>query len=102
MHKRTKATAIPPNVKIAVAERDGFRCLWCSVHCEAGNAHFIRRSRGGLGIEENLLTLCAICHDKYDRSPQNDTGELWRFFRKHLQGQYPGWDASKLIYRKGA
>lgn len=102
MHKRTKATAIPPAVKAKVAERDGYRCLRCGAYCRVGNAHYIRRSRGGLGIEENILTLCDGCHSVYDQSQQNDSGEWYLFFREYLSSKYPGWEESKLIYTKGA
>lgn len=52
--KRSKATDIPQKVKQAVWERDGGRCVVCGC-CRnvMPNAHFISRSKGGLGIEEN-------------------------------------------------
>ena len=30
------------------------------------NAHYISRAHGGLGIEENIVTLCLDCHNNYD------------------------------------
>ena len=71
--KRTKATDIPQKVKQAVWERDGGRCVVCGC-CRnvMPNAHFIPRSKGGLGIEENIVTLCTNltenqCHYKPSR-----------------------------------
>lgn len=32
------------------------------------NAHVIPRSKGGLGIEENVITACLNCHHKMDQS----------------------------------
>ena len=57
--KRSKATDIPMSVKKKVWERDCGRCVVCGNHCNVmPNAHYIPRSKGGLGIEENIITLC--------------------------------------------
>lgn len=96
MNKRTKALSIPPKVKALVTERDG-----CCVYCGrpgSPNAHYIARSQSGLGIEQNILTLCDECHRRYDQSI--DREEMREFFRKYLQSKYPDWDESKLVYRK--
>ena len=63
------------------------------------NAHYIPRAQGGLGVEENVVTLCIRCHNAYDNSPQR--GILGREIRDYLKSQYPAWDENKLIYRKG-
>jgi 5-methylcytosine-specific restriction endonuclease McrA len=62
------------------------------------NAHYISRAQGGLGVEENIVTLCADCHRAYDQT----TARKWyrERIREYLKNQYPGWDESKLIYRK--
>lgn len=96
MTRRTKALAISPEVKRRVLERDG-----CCVYCGrpgAPNAHYIPRSQGGLGIEENILTLCTACHQDYDFGPHRE--EMGDFFRKYLAQHYLGWDELKLYYRK--
>ena len=98
MKKRTKALMIPPEVKAKVWERDGGRCIVCGSRNAAANAHYIARSHGGLGIEENVLTLCAECHRKYDQTTARRT--LRPFFRGYLQKMYPGWDESRLIYKR--
>lgn len=99
--KRARACDISQKVKAAVWERDGGCCVICGRHDTAApNAHYIRRSRGGLGIAENIVTLCAECHRRQD----NGTGEQQRLYnaaiRAYLQGIYPGWDESKLVYSK--
>ena len=96
MHKRTKALAIPREVRRRVSERDGGRCILCGM---PGNpeAHYLPRAQGGLGIEENILTLCRRCHRAYDGAKRK---ELRPVLREYLREQYPGWDESSLIYQK--
>lgn len=94
--RRTKALEIPPKVKQKVLERDG-ACIWCGRPGQP-NAHFIARSQGGLGIEENILTLCLDCHRRYDQTDQR--AKMREYFKNYLQEQYPGWDESKLYYKK--
>ncbi len=96
--KRTKALAIPDEVKRAVWDRDGGRCVCCGSRRASPNAHYIARSQGGLGIEQNVLTLCADCHRKYDQSVKRK--ELRAFFRGYLKKMYPGWDEAELIYKR--
>lgn len=95
--KRTKALAIPQKVKRKVYERDGGRCIICG---RAGfpNAHYISRAHGGLGIEENIVSLCAGCHRDYDQSVQRRS--LGRVIASYLKGVYPDWNEDNLIYRK--
>lgn len=95
--KRTKALDISPAVKAAVYERDGGRCVLCG-RPGFPNAHFIPRSQGGLGVEENVLTLCAWCHDRYDNGPYRAQTEAE--LEAYLRGLYPDWSREKLYYRK--
>ena len=75
MRKDTKARDFDRNTKFAISERDSIDGWPCCVFCGAAapselawsNAHYIARSQGGLGIEQNGLTLCPICHRKYDQ-----------------------------------
>ena len=66
MHKRTKLLDISKAVKDKVWERDGHRCILCESIFAMPNAHYISRAQGGLGIPENVVTLCYVCHDQYD------------------------------------
>lgn len=95
--QRTKALEIPPRVKEAVYERDNGACVWCA-HRGEPNAHYIPRSQGGLGIEQNILTLCFDCHRRYDQSTER--AKMREFFKKYLKSKYPDWDEKKLIYKK--
>ena len=95
--KRTKALEIPMKVKEKVYERDGGLCVMCG-RMGMPNAHFIARSQGGLGIEENILTLCFYCHNKYDQSIHRQ--KMREYFREYLQSKYPEWDEENLVYKK--
>ena len=108
MHTRTKALGITIRVKEEVADRDSFDGWTCCILCGCpapvnnrlafSNAHYISRAQGGLGIEENVLTLCPNCHRRYDQT--TDRAMLKPFFGRYLKEHYPEWDESKLIYRK--
>lgn len=109
MNRRTRALCIPEKVKRAVAKRDGAGghpcCIWCGrpapteYELAYSNAHYISRAQGGLGIEENILTLCPECHIMYDQGAMRKKMREW--FKAHLKSKYPNWDEEKLIYRKG-
>lgn len=102
--KRTKALEIPIEVKRKVAERDGGCCIWCGKPAPStnplafSNAHYISRGQGGLGIEENILTLDWECHQKFDQSTERP--KMKAFFREYLMSKYPEWSEEKLIYKK--
>lgn len=108
MKQRTEALAIAKAVKKKAAERDSCDCWPCCVLCGEpaptanplaySNAHYIPRSQGGLGIEENIVTLCPKCHRLYD---QSDARKVLRpVLRRYLREQYEGWDEKKLVYQK--
>lgn len=107
MRKDTKARDFDRKTKFAIAERDSIDGWPCCVYCGAAapdtiawsNAHFIARSQGGLGTERNGLTLCPICHRKYDQTTART--EMREFFREYLRMCYFGWNEEDLIYRKG-
>lgn len=108
MKDRTKALAIPQEVKKRVAERDSVDGWPCCIYCgqpapgaallSFSCAHYIARSQGGLGIEENILTLCPICHARYDATENRD--EMRHLFRVYLRQQYTDWNEEKLIYKR--
>jgi len=97
MHKRTKALQIPMKVKKAVYERDRGMCIWCGMPGDPV-CHFIAKSQGGKGIEQNILTGCAYCHHAYD---QTDRREAYREkAREYLKSKYPDWKEEDMYYRK--
>jgi hypothetical protein len=69
------------------------------------NAHFISRSKGGLGIEENVVTLCTSftenkCHYKFDFGTREEREEIGSRIEEYLKSKYPNWDKEKLTYRR--
>lgn len=102
MKKLTKALAISSKVKEAVRQRDSIDgwpcCIYCGSPYALPEAHYIPRSHLGLGIEENILTLCRECHEAYDRSGKRE--EMKAFFRDYLRSKYPDWDENDLVYKK--
>lgn len=101
--KRTNSTSIAKCVKDAVAARDSIQGCPCCIYCGKPNAksdaHYIPRSHGGLGIEENILTLCWECHMKYDQSTNRENMRI--LFCEYLMNNYAEWEESSLVYRKG-
>lgn len=106
MRKDTKAQDFSRTVKIAIAERDEVLgwpcCVWCGLAAPEriawSNAHYIPRSHGGLGICENGLTLCPICHRRYDQTAHRK--EMREYFRAYLQEKHENWSEDALTYRK--
>lgn len=95
----SKACQIPERVKRSVCERDDGRCIVCG-RPGAPNAHYIPRSASGLGIEENIVTLCWECHDAFDHGDADDMDRIGGIIRSYLRDHYPGWDEADLYYKK--
>ena len=93
-------TAISDEVRQKVYKRDSFDDWPCCVICGSPYFievhHYVSRGRGGMGIPENLVCLCAYHHQKL----HNGDREVKNFCREYLEAIYPGWDESKVIYRK--
>ena len=98
MHKQTKATAIPTRVKEAVYERDGRCCILCGRNNGEPVAHVVRRSQGGMGIEQNIVTLCPSCHRAFDEGSRRTA--LYACIVGYLKTKYPDWKRENMIYKK--
>ena len=96
--KRAKACDISKKVKDIVWKRDGGKCIVCGNHEAMPNSHFIRRSQGGLGIEENIVTMCHRCHMMYDQGI--DRKAIEAHTERYLKSKYPDWDRNNLTYKK--
>lgn len=99
---RASAVEIPPEVKKRVAERDSFDgwpcCILCGSTKGQPNAHVIPRSDNGLGIEENIVTLCWDCHQRYDNSEERM--KLREEIVFYLRQFYPEWSEDDMRYKK--
>lgn len=98
MHKETKATEISLKVKYKVWDRDSHCCIICGSPNAAPNAHYIRRSQGGKGIEENVVTLCQRCHYDFDNGSKRK--EYGMIIKDYLDMYYPGFPDEKRRYHK--
>ena len=100
MSKLSNATDIPQSVKEKVFKRDKGKCVICgNSYNVMPNAHFLPRgSKLGLGIEQNIVTLCFNCHNKMDNSIHRK--ELLYKVMIYLIKKYPAWEQSyKLGYK---
>lgn len=83
-------------------DRDEGKCVYCGRSGEP-NAHFISRARHGLGIEENIVTLCMQHHFDLDHGKNEELQKLiMGAIREHLEEHYPGFPDSKRTYNKYA
>jgi 5-methylcytosine-specific restriction endonuclease McrA len=53
-----------------VMERDGWRCQACGSIQNLQVHHLKFRSHSGGDVEQNLITLCAECHEQTHRKPR--------------------------------
>lgn len=101
MSKRSKACEISQATKKKVWKRDNEHCIICGkwVPVSCANAHYIKRSQGGLGIEQNIVTMCPECHYKEDFG--QDTKIYEDKIKTYLKGIYgENWNKENLIYNK--
>lgn len=99
MHKLTYMTRIEKKVKDAVEIRDGGMCVLCGRKGHP-NAHVVRRSQGGMGIEQNIVTLCHECHRTFDEGRREARDRAYVRLVAHLKGFYPDWSREDMIYDK--
>ncbi len=97
MSNRTKATSIPKKVREEVYARDK-GCIICSSTSNLTIAHYISRAKSGLGIRENLVTLCILCHHEMDNG--KNSLEIKARVKKYLNDLYPDFTDEMRIYDK--
>ena len=98
--KRSKACDIKPAVRKRVLERDGGCCILCGTPRNLQIAHFVARSEGGLGIEQNLVIACVDCHYEMDQTKKEIREPKRNEARCYLKSKYPDWDEKRLKYDK--
>jgi len=97
MSNRTKATSIPKKVREEVYARDK-GCIICSSTSNLTIAHFISRSKSGMGIKENLVTLCILCHHEMDNG--KNSLEIKAKVKEYLDNLYPDFTDEMRTYDK--
>ncbi|MEA3364020.1 MAG: HNH endonuclease signature motif containing protein [Candidatus Hydrogenedentes bacterium] len=67
---------IPDDIRRKVLRRDGYKCTKCGWSHDEWNRsdprhlelhHIVHHAKGGLNTEENLITVCTVCHDEIHR-----------------------------------
>ena len=96
--KRSKACDISPAVRNEVLKRDDCQCIICGERHNLQIAHYVSRARLGLGIPQNLATMCIHCHFQFDNGKLHN--EIKKAFKDYLKAHYPDWDEKNLIYKK--
>ena len=96
--KRSKACDISPKVRKEVLERDNHQCIICGANQGLQIAHYISRARSGLGIPQNLATMCVSCHFQFDNGKLHS--QIKDLVQEHLKAHYEDWNEKDLIYKK--
>ena len=105
--KRSKATDISQKVKQIVWERDNHCCVYCGMNGYVmPNAHILSRSKGGLGIETNIVTLCTDlnpnkCHSKFDNGTEEEKKKIYKKIESYMKSIYGNdWSIDSQKYKK--
>ena len=53
---------------------------------------------GGLGIEQNIVTLCPTCHHEFDNG-KNRAYYKEKIYR-YIQSLYPNWNEENMKFKK--
>ena len=97
--ERSRACDIPDKVKEIVWERDRRHCIVCGSRYAKPNAHFISRAQGGLGIPENVVTMCRAHHHVYDQTTERFS--FREFIREYLNRFYPDFTDEQRTFKRG-
>lgn len=98
-------TDISPKERRRVRDRDSIEdtpcCIFCGSPYNIEIAHYVPRSRGGIGQRTNLACLCRSCHATLDNGADNKKAdEIREVFKDWLMRNYPNWTEEEQIYRK--
>ena len=110
MSKRSKACEFSKVARAAIKRRDG-GCIFCQMGYHMppednfeksifGIMHYIPRSAGGLGIEQNGAIGCQYHHSMLDNGKEGLRPEMLGLFSEYLKQHYPGWNEDALHYVK--
>jgi len=111
MKRRTKELRFDIKTRETIAMRDSETCLFCSMYYQMPETidssnltfdimHFIPKSQGGLGIEQNGVYGCRYHHHLLDNGNKGLRSEMLGMMAEYLKGIYPDWNKENLIYKK--
>lgn len=111
MTKRTRRLQFSTKEKKKVYERDNGQCIFCGMHYHMECTytmlydikdvmHYINKSAGGLGIEQNGVLGCRYHHNLLDNGNKGLRIEMLAIMETYLRQQYKDWNKESLIYRK--
>lgn len=111
MHKQTKAHQFSKKVQKNIYRRDNGICIFCRenyhMHCKnpmlyelKDVMHYINKSAGGVGVEENGALGCRYHHSLLDNGNKGLRKEMLEVFRQYLKNCYPNWNEAALFYKK--
>lgn len=111
MSRYTKYLQFSKKEKEKIFERDYGTCLFCNMdfHMESTTQmgydikdvmHYIPKSQGGLGIEQNGVIGCRYHHMLLDNGNKGFRDRMLAMMKVHLQDHYPEWDEEELVYKK--
>ena len=107
--KRSRACEFTREVRETIMQRDRYQCLFCRLG-KFGKSnciwlqdimHYIPRSAGGLGVEQNGVLGCRYHHDLLDNGNKGYRENMLAYMREYLMSQYRDWKEEDLYYRKG-
>lgn len=104
MTEWTRQTRISAKTRETVLGRDNHRCVLCWeldgawTNYDLELAHIVKRSRGGRGIETNLVTLCREHHREFDESAERDG--YMDVLTNYLTDCYGDWNEKDQVFRK--
>lgn len=108
--KLARAREFSSKERNKIKQRDKI-CIFCKMNYHTEHVtwyaqqltsimHYIPRSKGGLGIEQNGALGCMVHHEMLDNGNQGRRTEMLDIFRSYLRGHYPDWNEENLIYKK--
>ena len=62
--------------------------------------HYIPRSQGGLGIEQNAAVGCIYHHNLMDNGNKGLRPEMMKIMKEYLERIYQEWNEEELTYSK--
>ena len=110
MSKHTKLLQFDKKTALKIAQRDK-ECLFCKMayhmHSTTQLAyqiqdimHFVNKSDGGLGIEQNGVLGCRYHHSLLDNGNKGLRQEMLEIMERHLKSIYKDWTREALVYKK--